>query len=82
MTKMTEMTLVELYVALAKVKDRLDRLIISEVDSPSVFDERSVFIEMVEAANMCIKHIEEEVGRRDVRAIKKFFRTGDWADLE
>ena len=79
MTKMTEMTIADLYVALAKVKERLDRLIISEVDNPSVFDERAVFIEMVEAAKICIKHIEDEVKRRRVaNQMKEFVWMGSW----
>ena len=80
MTKMTEMTLIDLHIALAKVKDRLDMLIISEVDKPAVFDERAVFIEMVEAANICIKHIEHELeGKRRISDhLKEFVWMGSW----
>ena len=41
MTKMTEMTMVDLYIALNKVKERLDHLIIIEVEDQSMLADRA-----------------------------------------
>ena len=79
MTKMTEITIVDLYIALEKVKTRQDRLIMSEVDDPSIFDERAKFIEMVEANNIVIKHIKDEIQRRRAaNSMKEFVWMGSW----
>ena len=59
MTKMTEMTLPDLHIALAKIKERKDRIIMSEIDYPSIL--REVFTENVEATNICIKHLEAKI---------------------
>lgn len=65
MTKMNEMTIPDLYVALAKVQVRLDRYIMSEVeDQSSIIDGLNYYIVYVQVQRDIIQHIEVNIQRK------------------
>ena len=70
MTKMTEMTIADLYVALAKVKLRLDRYIMREVEGISLDGGLNHYIDYVQVQRDCIKHIEGKIKAAQMAKLK------------
>ena len=62
MTNTTEMTIADLYIALAKVRDRLDRYIMKEVEGQCRHDGLKHYIDYVQVQRDIIKHIEVKIG--------------------
>ena len=77
---MTEMSVPDLCIALAKVEDRLDRYIMKEVEDQSMHDGLKHYIDYVQVQRDIIKHIQREIKDRghDMLAKSWIFRK-DWS---